>query len=71
MARANLIVPEHYIKPKCEAEVSQESTRYNKIKGYQNPNRCRNQASVHIDGKNLCRKHASMVALDILLNEEN
>jgi len=69
MAQAKLIVPEHYIKPRCEAKISSVMIKWYKDRGRLEPARCNNMASIKINGKCLCRKHAGMVALDILLNE--
>lgn len=74
MAKAKLIVPAHYIKPRCEAKLTEQATVYkirrrSEIINDLKVDDCRNQASIHIDGKDLCRKHAAMMALDILLKK--
>ncbi|MCK5609685.1 hypothetical protein KAR91_47870 [Candidatus Pacearchaeota archaeon] len=73
MARAKLITPVHHIHPRCDSKLGSQSTKWKnahwKRFNHVEPDRCTNTASVHIDGKDLCKKHASMVALEILLNE--
>jgi len=69
MAQAKLIIPAHYIKPRCDGKISSSMTKWYEDRGRPEPDRCNNLASIKINGKCLCRKHAGMVALDILLEE--
>lgn len=59
MDKAKLIVPPHYIKPPCEA----------KTKDIKGGGKCHNLASIKINNKCLCKRHAEVMALDILLKE--
>ena len=50
--------------PQCEAF---RSEKYNcDIPG--KPNQCQRSATIHIDGKNMCRPHAGRYALDLIMS---
>ena len=73
MAKSSLIIPEHYIKPRCDSKLGSQATAWKNAhwKRFNNnePDRWTNMASIKINGKCLCRKHAAIAALDILLEE--
>lgn len=70
MARAKLITPFHYIKPRCQAVVAEAAAKRNKKMNRILPYQCYNKSSICIDNVPLCRKHAAIQALDILLKKE-
>ncbi len=53
-------------KPRCEAQVSDTTERFNRELHRRKPSQCSLSASYEIDGKKLCARHAGKVALEIL-----
>jgi len=74
MITAKRIRPEFIEPPHCQAKLQFQAW---KLKGQAwveshpevKPNQCRCYASYEFNGQQLCRKHASIVALDILIEE--
>ena len=74
MVRCKKIIPEHYIKPQCEAKLLIEAVAYKSEHWSKNhrgakPDECRSVSSIKLEDKNLCKKHAALRALEILLEE--
>lgn len=67
MDDAKPIIPAHYIKPRCDGILTPQAMEYKKGTLAILDVRCHNQASIKISGKCMCKKHAAMEALNILL----
>ena len=56
-------------KLRCEHEVKEQTAKWHRYHRRSEPNRCHLNASINFNGKYYCRRHAGMVALNLLMAE--
>jgi len=73
--KAKLITTPPYPLPPCEQKLQYEailykSEKWSKDHGGRKPDECHCRATILINGKNLCKRHASTEALRMLMESE-